>query len=99
MREEGSGTRGILEYELKGLGYDLKLFKKIAYISSFKLIRELVSCGAGISFVYESVIRHDSDRFGTFKIKDFNHMHEFNIVYLKNTGAGRYADKFFGKDK
>lgn len=94
VREDGSGTRNILEHELKGLGFDLKLFKKVVYISSFKLICELVASGIGISFVYESVVK-DKDCFGKFGVKNFNNLHEFNIVCLKNTGAGKYIDMFF----
>ena len=94
VREEGSGTRRILEHELKSLGFDLNLFAKTVYISSFKLIRELVADGLGISFVYKSIVGDDSS-FGTFEVEDFGKTHEFNIVYLKNTQARKYAQMFF----
>jgi len=94
VREAGSGTRDILEHELKSLGYDLTVFRKITYISSFKLIRELVLQNLGISFVYNAVIASD-DSFATFRVESFNHDHEFNIVYLKNTNAEKYVELFF----
>lgn len=94
VREEGSGTRDIFEHELKSLGYDLTLFNKITYISSFKLICELVMQNFGISFMYNSVI-NSNDSFATFKVENFNHEHEFNIVYLKNTNAKKYVELFF----
>ncbi|MFA5636041.1 MAG: LysR family transcriptional regulator [Anaerovoracaceae bacterium] len=93
VREAGSGTRDILEHELKNLGYELNMFRKIRYISSFKLIRELVSQNLGISFVYSSVIDSDNS-FATFRIENFNHDHEFNIIYLKNTSAKKYVELF-----
>ena len=81
VREAGSGTRDIFEQELKSLGYDLNIFGKIRYISSFKLIRELVMKNLGISFVYSSVINSDNS-FATFMIEGFNHEHEFNIINI-----------------
>ncbi|MHB1154970.1 MAG: LysR family transcriptional regulator [Eubacteriales bacterium] len=94
VREAGSGTRDIFEHELKSLGYDLSIFRKTIYISSFKLIRELVTHNFGISFMYNAVIATD-DCFATFKVNGFYHDHEFNIVYLKNTNAKKYAELFF----
>lgn len=94
VREEGSGTRGILEHELKSLGFDLDFFARTVYISSFKLIRELVADRLGISFVYKSVVG-DNSGFGTFEVESFSKTHEFNIVYLKNTNAWKYASMFF----
>jgi DNA-binding transcriptional LysR family regulator len=96
VREAGSGTRNILERQLASVGYDLKAFHKTIFISSFKLIRELVLNNLGISFVYKAVIEND-DRFGTFTVDNITAAHEFNIVYLKNTNAGKLADIFFGK--
>ncbi len=94
VRESGSGTRDILEHELKSLGYDLSIFHKTIYISSFKLIRDLVLHNFGISFMYNAVIASDNS-FATFKVENFYHDHEFNIVYLKNTDAKKYAELFF----
>lgn len=95
VREVGSGTRDILEYELKRVGYDLSIFPKITYISSFKLIRELVLKKLGISFVYRAVIEDGQDSFATFKVENFNYEYEFNIVYLKNTDVKKYINEFF----
>ncbi len=98
IREAGSGTRNIFERQLMNIGYDLKSFNKITFISSFKLIRELVLNNLGISFVYKAVIEND-DRFGTFKVDNITGTHEFNIVYLKNTNAGKLVDIFFGANR
>ncbi|MGM9668778.1 MAG: LysR family transcriptional regulator [Faecousia sp.] len=84
-REDGSGTRAILEQELRGYNESLQRFQRHICISSFKLILDLVKRGFGISFVYN--ILADSDpELGKFSIKGESVVREFNIVYLK------YAD-------
>ncbi len=93
VREVGSGTRDILEHELRMQGYDVQDFRRVIDISSFKLIRELVLEGVGISLLYQSVVDKDG-RFGTFQVEDINLEHEFNIVYLKNTNAQKYVELF-----
>ena len=65
LREEGSGTRKILERELIQSGYHVSAFSDCACISSFKLLKELVRENCGISFVYEAVVK-DDPRFGSF---------------------------------
>lgn len=65
LREEGSGTRKIIERELTQSGYHVSAFSDCACISSFKLLKELVRENCGISFVYEAVVK-DDPRFGRF---------------------------------
>ena len=96
VREDGSGTRDILEHDLYSAGYRISDFKKTIFISSFKLIRELVENGIGISFVYKAVIG-ENDRISCFHVKNFRSFHEFNIVSLKNTNSKKYIKAFFGK--
>lgn len=85
-REQGSGTRAILEQELNGYNESLQRFHRHICISSFRLILDLVKNGLGISFVYN--ILADSDpEIGKFTIHGESVVREFNIVYLK------YADQ------
>ena len=84
-REDGSGTRAILEQELSGYNESLQRFQRHICISSFKLILDLVKQGFGVSFVYN--ILADSDpELAKFSIQGESVVREFNIVYLK------YAD-------
>lgn len=84
-REDGSGTRAILEQELSGYNESLQRFQRHICISSFKLILDLVKQGFGVSFVYN--ILADSDpELAKFSIRGESVVREFNIVYLK------YAD-------
>ena len=87
LREEGSGTRKILERELAQQGYGTSAFADLAVISSFKLITELVADGFGITFLYAAVVR-DDPRFAHFDCPPLTG------VFLKNTDAGRLAKRF-----
>lgn len=84
-REDGSGTRAILEQELSGYNESLHRFQRHICISSFKLILDLVRQGFGISFVYNILADSDSE-LAKFTIQGDAVVREFNIVYLK------YAD-------
>lgn len=96
LREEGSGTRRILEYELSQQGYRTTAFAHCACVSSFKLIKELVRHGYGISFLYEAVVKNDSD-FGRFSCPPLTGTHDLNVVFLQNTDAGRLARQFLDR--
>ena len=93
LREPGSGTRNILERKLAEIGYPVTAFREQACVSSFKIIRELVAGGFGISFLYEAVVKDDPS-FGHFYCAPLTGEHELNVVYLKNTGAGALARRF-----
>lgn len=93
LREPGSGTRNILERELFQQGYGIEAFQSCVCISSFKIIRELVASGCGVSFLYEAVVKADA-QFGHFFCPPLTGVHELNVVSLKNTGAGAYARRF-----
>lgn len=95
-REEGSGTRAILEQELSGYNQSLEKFQRHICISSFKLILDLVKRGYGISFVYN--ILADSDpELEKFTIKGQNIVRGFNVVYLKYSDLREKIDLFFGR--
>ena len=97
LREPGSGTRNILERELTQQGYTVEAFRSRVCISSFKIIRELVASGCGISFLYEAVVK-DAPQFGHFFCPPLTGVHELRVVFLKNTGAGAYARRFLQLD-
>ncbi len=82
-REEGSGTRAILEEKLQGYNESLLRFRRHICISSFKLILDLVKAGCGLSFVYEILADSDPD-IATFSLRGEPIIREFSIVTLKN---------------
>ncbi|MCD7736888.1 MAG: LysR family transcriptional regulator [Lachnospiraceae bacterium] len=83
-REDGSGTRAILEQELMGYNESLSRFQRRICISSFKVILDLVREGYGVSFVY-NVLADSDPALGKFQLQDDRIIREFNIVYLKHT--------------
>ena len=84
-REEGSGTRAILDEKLHGYNESLMRFHRHICISSFKVILDLVKAGFGVSFVYDILAKNDPG-ITSFTLTGEPIIREFNIVYLK------YAD-------
>ncbi|MCD8347828.1 MAG: LysR family transcriptional regulator [Lachnospiraceae bacterium] len=94
-REAGSGTRAILEQELRSYNESLNRFKHRICISSFKVILDLVREGYGISFVY-NVLADNDPTLGKFYLQGGQMVREFNIVYLKGTEQNDKIKWFFG---
>ena len=94
-REAGSGTRAILEQELRGYNESLQRFQRHICISSFNIILDLVKQGFGVSFVYN--ILADSDPgLAKFSIRGESVVREFNVVYLKYANMEEKIRLFFG---
>ena len=93
-REEGSGTRAILEQKLRGYNESLERFKRQICISSFPMILDLVKEGFGVSFVYE-VLANSTPDVAKFAIKGETIVREFNIVYLKYADIQEKIEWFF----
>ena len=94
-REAGSGTRAILEQELRGYNESLQRFQRHICISSFNIILDLVKQGFGVSFVYN--ILADSDpALAKFSIRGETVVREFNVVYLKYADMDEKIKLFFG---
>ena len=97
-REAGSGTRAILEQELRGYNESLQRFQRHICISSFNVILDLVKQGFGVSFVYN--ILADSDpELAKFAIRGESVVREFNIVYLKYARIEEKIHWFFDPQK
>ena len=96
-REEGSGTRAILEQKLQGYNESLERFRRHICISSFKVILDLVRAGCGVSFVYE-VLANSDPGLARFTIRGEPIVREFNIVYLKYADLQEKFDWFFGEN-
>ena len=87
-----------MERELARVGYSVEAFRGRICISSFKVIRELVADGYGVSFLYEAVVR-DEAQFGHFRCESLTGEHELNVVYLKDTQAGEHARMFLNTER
>lgn len=96
IREEGSGTRAILEQLLIENSFTLSQFEKVTSVSSFNIIKQLVSKNKLISFAYESIAK-SQDNIASFTIVDKSISREFNFVYLKDTEAGEATTELVTK--
>lgn len=87
VREEGSGTREIIERILQQYSLSLESFAHESQISNFAAIKELVKNNSGISFLYFPVVEKElhSGTLCTLDIEDFDIKREFNFVYPKNS--------------
>lgn len=91
-RENGSGTRAILENLLTEYNESISHFRRHITISSFSVILELVQKNLGVSFVFQILAR--SSGLATFSLEGTNIQREFNFIYLKNSGNEEKIDYF-----
>ena len=82
VREEGSGTRGILENVLAERGYSLDLFSRVICANQFSLIIRFVEAGDGVTFAYEPVAAGRPE-LAFFHVDCLDEDREFSLVYLK----------------
>ena len=93
VREEGSGTREVLERCLDAQNLSVRDFDKVMEVGSLQTIRELTKAGCGITFLYETAVREDLKK-GILKripLKGFDISHEFNFIWRRGS---IYADKY-----
>lgn len=86
LREEGSGTRSILEHQLLTYNHTISDFTRTTCISDFHLLAHLVEMNCGIMFAYSSV-GNDYTGILPFQVEGWQIFREFNYVYLRNTDA------------
>ena len=97
VREQGSGTREMLEITLKEANLTISDFSKITEIGSLNTICELVQKNLGISFVYQSVVQKEISAGKLKKIAlDIPAMsHDFTFIWRKNSHfKHHYQDVF-----
>lgn len=87
VRENGSGTRNILENALQEYNLTLKDFKGMHEVGNFTAIKRLVKGNLGITFVFSPVVKQELEEGTLIEIPTdhFTIIREFNFVYLKNS--------------
>ena len=93
VREEGSGTREVLERCLDAQNFSIHDFDKVMEVGSLQTIKELTKAGCGITFLYETAVQ-DELKEGTLKripLKSFEISHEFNFICRRGS---IYADRY-----
>lgn len=97
LREDGSGSKEILERYLLGHGYTFSDFSSTSVISSIHAIKHFLEKGHGISFVYEVAVKKELDE-GKLKIitmANFDVYHEFNYIWRKNSSFCEYYQTLY----
>lgn len=97
LREQGSGTRDIFERALQLHNISLSSFSHITELNSMYAIVQLLLEDCGISFLYETAVRHymDSGNLKKISLQDFHIQHEFSFLWQKGSVfAGEYEDIF-----
>lgn len=87
LREEGSGTREILERILQENNMSVHDFAQTIEIGNMNTIKYLVEQTQGITFLYEAAVHKELVE-GTLEIiplDDFNIIREFNFIALKDS--------------
>ena len=97
LREEGSGTREVLERYLSAKNLSLGDFRKVMEAGSLQTIKELTKAGCGITFLYEVAVRRELAD-GVLKripLEDFHISHEFAFIWRRGSiYADRYRELF-----
>jgi DNA-binding transcriptional LysR family regulator len=97
LRENGSGTREILEQILYTNNLSTDSFSSTIEIGNLNAIKELVTHNKGISFMYQTAAKKELKQniISNLQISNFNIEREFNFVYLKNSVFEDQYHKYF----
>ena len=93
LREEGSGTREVLERYLDSQNLSLGDFERRMEAGSLHTIKELAKAGCGVTFLYEVAVREELKNGTLIRIplKDFIVSHEFAFIWRRGS---IYVDKY-----
>lgn len=97
VREDGSGTREILERTLEGQNYAISDFRSKVEVSNMNVIKYLTMQDCGITFLYEAAVKKELEEKSLKKIplKDLNIQHDMTFIWRKNSIFTDYYDKLF----
>ncbi len=98
VREEGSGTREVLEKYLEEKNLTISDFSNIIEISDLCAIKKLTASGCGITFLYEAAVREEllAGSLKKIPLEDFNLSHDITFIFRRNSiFAEEYRALFF----
>lgn len=87
LREEGSGSRDILERYLQECNYTTKDFVQCSEINNIQAIIKLVEENCGITFLYRAAVEQELTK-GSIQeiyIEDFHLLHDITFIWRKNS--------------
>ncbi len=97
LREEGSGTREVLERWLDAQNLSIHDFDRVTEAGSLQTIKELTKAGCGITFLYEVAVSSElkSGALKKIPLQDFHISHEFAFIWRRGSiYADRYRELF-----
>lgn len=96
FREEGSGTRALVEEVLRKSKVQLDKVNIVSYVEDANTLIELVSLGIGLSFISKRAIKSDLEigKYKAFYIKDLSFTRKFYFAYHKNRQLSPLNEKF-----
>jgi len=96
FREEGSGTRQVIEKHLLKRGITVQKMNITTVLGSTEAIKDAVENGTGIAIVSKWAVRREA-RYGalkTVKFKEGRLLREFSLVFNKNSITSYAVDEF-----
>jgi len=96
LREEGSGTRQIVEKYFNKHGISTHDMKVSMVLGSTQAIKEAVESGVGISIVSRWAARKEN-KYGSLKLlslKEEKFLRDFSLIFHKNAIASHAVDEF-----
>ena len=87
LREPGSGTREILEKNLKEKNLEPEDFSPVIQVNNLSLLIALACQGEGVTFLYQRAVRKELEK-GELKIipiEDFSPAHEWTFIWRKGS--------------
>jgi DNA-binding transcriptional LysR family regulator len=87
LREQGSGTRRVMEEEMARAGFDASSMKIVMELGSTGAVKSAVEAGLGISILSQSSLKHEA-ALGVLalkKIQDIRFSRSFYAIYLNST--------------
>ncbi len=96
LREEGSGTRLLLENALKKQKMDVTVFKPQIINDSLEAIKRMVALDIGISIMSEIAVKNEvaSGQLIKYEIRDLELKRSFSLVYCNNRCLSPLEEKF-----
>jgi DNA-binding transcriptional LysR family regulator len=87
LREQGSGTRRVMEEELVRNGFDLSELKIIMELGSTGAIKSAVEANLGIAILSQSSVKHELTLglLTTKTLKDIRFVRSFYSIFLRST--------------
>jgi DNA-binding transcriptional LysR family regulator len=97
VREEGSGTRAVLEHLLEGENLLLTDFPHRCTVTSLNIIKQFVAADCGITFLYRAAVADvlSAGLLREVSLSNVDYEHDFTFVWRKKSAYANDYQKLF----